>query len=142
VLGGEFHFAASGVTSSMEGIRKLREALVDEARRKLLRLKDDDEGVAALSEALPDVKLSDAESLLHGFAAAGHARLIEVLLAKSDCDVNASRLKDGCTALHIAQYRHHTHVVNVLLAHGADLNARNKWGETPFESSMAASASK
>merc|ERR1711924_476140 len=122
------------------GIQKLREAVVGEKRRKLLRLQDDDEGVATLSGSLACMQTSDAETLLHGYAAAGHARLLGVLLTSAACNVNAARAKDGCTALHLAQYRQHDEAMSVLLAHGADLNARNNWGETPSESAIAAQA--
>lgn len=133
---GQLHFANSGVASSVAGVKKLRAAMVAEKAKNLLRLKDNDEGVATLSKELPNLNRSDIDSLLHGYAAAGHVRLLEILLT-SACDVNVARAKDGCTALHLAQYRHQVNAVQVLLAHGADPNVRNKWGETPCESSMA-----
>lgn len=135
---GQLHFASAGVASSIMGIQKLREAVVGEKRRKLLRLQDDDEGVATLSGSLACMQTSDAETLLHGYAAAGHARLLGVLLKATACNVNAARAKDGCTALHLAQYRQQEEAVRVLLAHGADPNVRNKWGEKPSDSAMVA----
>lgn len=137
---GQLHFASAGVTSSIVGVKKLREALVSEKRRTLMRLQDNDEGVATLSEAATCLQPSDAEALLHGHAAAGHVRLLEVLLKATAANVNAARQKDGCTALHLAQYHQHVDAVRLLLALGADPDARNKWGETPSESARAAPA--
>jgi len=123
-------------------VKKLREALVAEKGRKLLRLQDNDEGEATLSRALPCLHSNDADNLLHAYAAAGHVHLLEVLLKSTTSNVNARRAKDGCTALHLAQYRQNLEAVHVLLAHCADPNVCNKWGETPSESAMAATTVK
>lgn len=122
------------------GIKKLREALVAEKGRELLRLQNNIEGVATLRERLPCLQPGDGETLMHGFAIAGHARLLDVLLKDTAVNVNAMRPKDGCTALHLAQYHQHAEAIRVLLAHGADPHVRNKWGETPSESARVVAA--
>merc|ERR1712176_551209 len=129
VLPEGFHFGSASVTSSIHAIRLLREALHMESRKKLLRLTDDEEGIAALTRAVPDISSDDAEVLLYGYAASGQPDLIKILL-EAGVSVNAQRAKDGCTALHIAHFRKNSDVVALLEAYGADATLCNVWGET------------
>ena len=46
-------------------------------------------------------------------------------------DVNA-RMKDKTTPLHIAAFNGRLEIAQVLLDHGANANAMDEWGETPF----------
>lgn len=109
----------------------------DRHMRELLCLKDMDDSVASLRAAL-DTLASDAVPMLfHGYAVAGRTRLVSTILDAGACDVNLARAKDGCTALHIAEYKGHADMVVLLLAHSADPLVRNKWGETPAEAAAA-----
>jgi ankyrin repeat protein len=62
-------------------------------------------------------------------------RLAEALTRRmldSIPDVNADRADDGATPMHVAVHKKHSHIVDVLLAKGADIDARDKSGHTPF----------
>jgi uncharacterized protein len=59
------------------------------------------------------------------------------LLLSSGADVNARR-RDGLTALHSAAYRGHLHVMEALLAHGADPAIRGYDGAGPHAGQTAA----
>jgi len=136
VLPEGFHFGSASVTASIHAIHLLREALRMESKKKLLRLKADEEGIAALTKAVPDLSNDDAEALLYGYAASGQADLIKILL-EAGVSVNAQRAKDGCSALHIAHFRKSSDVVALLEAHGADATLCNVWGETAEAAGMA-----
>jgi len=133
VLDKDFHFASAGVVESAKAVNQLREALVAQPRKNLLRLQDDDIGIEALKAAISSIQPLDAEVLLFGYANAGRPRLMELLLKAGACKVNAQRAKDGCTALHLAYYRNHVEVINVLNAYGADPSIKSKYGETPAQ---------
>ena len=47
-------------------------------------------------------------------------------------DVNAKG-GDGSTHLHLAAFRSYTEVVELLVAAGADLNAKDAWGRTSVD---------
>lgn len=132
----------------MIAIRRLRKVLSDHSEqredssqnklRKLKHLDNTITGSSRLSEAVVSLEEGDAATLLHSYAAAGHDTLLRVLLEHKACDVDVRRPKDGCTALHIAKYRKNERASQLLLSFGADLMARNTWGETPAEASDAA----
>jgi len=105
----------------------------DRHTRELLSLKDTDDGVASLSAALDTLAPNLVQVLFHGYAVAGRTRLVSRILDLGACDINVVREKDGCTALHIAEYKGHSDMVELLLARSADPSIRNKWGETPAE---------
>jgi ankyrin repeat protein len=82
-----------------------------------------------------DVKAKDnaGSTPLHQAAAAEGQRtdLVEILLAH-DADVNAAD-KRGLTPLHYATLANNLEVIKSLLAHGANINAKdNKAGHTPL----------
>jgi RNA 3'-terminal phosphate cyclase len=98
----------------------------DRNMRELLHLQDNDEGVIALRSALATLGTEVAPVLLHGYALAGRPRLIDALLKSGACHVDVRRAKDDCTALHIALYKGHSAVVEVLQENLADSSLRNK----------------
>jgi ankyrin repeat protein len=73
-------------------------------------------------------------------AKSGNIEKIKVLLATDTGLVNA-RDKDGSTPLHCACWKGHPEAVAILLAAGADVNARNQnehWGTTPLHAAAHA----
>ena len=61
------------------------------------------------------------------------ARVAELL--RQDAALISAKDTDGSTPLHCATWKGHANVVEVLLAHGADVNAHNNndhWGTTPL----------
>jgi hypothetical protein len=67
----------------------------------------------------------------------GCAAIVERLICHYGCDINARQKKDQGTALHLAAYYGHGDVVEVLLKHGADRTATNKYKETALESAKS-----
>jgi len=82
-----------------------------------------------------NAKNGRGESMLHAAVKGGSLRLVEVLLALG-ADVKASTYQDqypfyaGDTPLHWAMIEPEPEIVNLLIAKGAAVNARNKKGET------------
>ncbi len=67
------------------------------------------------------------------------ARVAELL--QQDSALISARDADGSTPLHCATWKGHLNVVEVLLAHGADVNAHNHndhWGTTPLHAAAHA----
>ena len=89
-VGKDFHFGQSGMSATINAIRALREILPAQSdaglsasaqKRRLLRLQDDDISGCALTTALSEGMCQDVkDSLLFGYANAGHARLVTLLL--------------------------------------------------------------
>lgn len=70
----------------------------------------------------------------------GATILVLALLARDPSLVSA-RDTDGSTPLHCATWKGHERLVEVLLKHGADVNARNNndhWGTTPLHAAAHA----
>lgn len=126
---------ARDVSEEAEVRRRAKDAQrrSDRHTRELLSLKDTDDGVASLSAALDTLAPSLVQVLFHGYAVAGRTRLMSTILDAGACDVNAVRERDGCTALHIAEYKGHSDMAEFLRARSADPSIRNKYGETPAE---------
>ncbi|KAG4437222.1 hypothetical protein IFR05_007311 [Cadophora sp. M221] len=55
-----------------------------------------------------------------------------ILLAEKDSDIDALGGRASSSALHVAVYRSHTEVVEILLERGADPNLCNEYGESPM----------
>lgn len=58
----------------------------------------------------------------------GHAEIVEILLSDFGADINY-RDNDGETALHRACRSKREDVIKVLLAYGADLSLKSRWGD-------------
>ena len=54
---------------------------------------------------------------------------MKVLLDKNKCDMNAARLGDGYTPLHVAAAQGHLECAEHLLEHGAGVNNRDRSAE-------------
>src|SRR5256885_7222216 len=72
-------------------------------------------------------------------AAAGEIERVERLIGESPSDVNGYS-PDGWTPLHLAAFFGHAKIVELLLAHGADVTARakNPNANTPLHAALAA----
>jgi ankyrin repeat protein len=74
--------------------------------------------------------------------AAKHGQTVLVLaLLSQDPTLISARDTDGSTPLHCATWKGHERVVEVLLKHGADVNAKNNndhWGTTPLHAAAHA----
>ena len=74
--------------------------------------------------------------------AAKHGATIMVLaLLAQDASLISARDTDGSTPLHCATWKGHERLVQVLLQHGADVNAANNnnhWGTTPLHAAAHA----
>eukprot|EP00439_Symbiodinium_sp_Y106_P019606 s3189_g2.t1 len=123
-LGQHFHFGQSGVADTVRAIHALRQIVpkqsdaslrVSAQKRRLLRLQDDDSSCRALaSELKEDMSQDVKDTLLFGFANAGHASLLRLLL-EARCSANVQRTKDGCSPLHCALVHGRHDAANVLV---------------------------
>jgi len=88
-------------------------------------------------ESAPQVKqqskpLSEADQLLKA-AASGNVEVVKEHLA-AGTDVNAKGDQTGRTPLHLAvEFRVHKEIVELLIAEGADVNAKTNDGWTPLD---------
>jgi ankyrin repeat protein len=99
-------------------------------------------GASPFLDANPDPARNTGQVAIHLLAYLRWPDLISKMMAKSDLNIN-HRDADGNTALHFAAMEfgcHHNHcngehsniLIATLLSYGADINARNKCGETPL----------
>jgi ankyrin repeat protein len=65
------------------------------------------------------------------YAAEGDLSQVKRLCESEGVDVNGADY-DHRTALHVAAAEGHGDVVTYLLAHGTDMNAKDRWGKTPL----------
>ena len=75
---------------------------------------------------------------LHAAAAAGHAPVVELLLAAGAKADKRAILQGGGTALHLAASKGHAKVAELLLGGGASVQAKDKAGWTPLQLAMRA----
>lgn len=85
-----------------------------------------DKVVKALINKNVDINLDDEHygTPLEIASSSGNEKVVKLL-----CEQGA---ETGTCALHEAVLNHHEHIVQLLLEHGADVNVRNKKGDTPL----------
>lgn len=79
--------------------------------------------------------LLDMESgmlALHKVAREGHSAWVQSILSTGIVGINTTDL-DGCTALHLAAYNGHLDTVVLLITTGAELETRDRFGQTAFD---------
>jgi len=62
----------------------------------------------------------------------GNKDAVEAVLAKKGMKVNAKESTFGMTALHVAASKGHIEIVELLLANGSDIEAKEETGRTPL----------
>ena len=65
-------------------------------------------------------------------AAKDNVAVLEYIVGKQK-HINKARTRDGATPLHCAAYKGILNVVEYLVAHGADVRAKDKNGNTPLD---------
>jgi len=92
-----------------------------------------------LAKGAVDRRANDGLLALHRALLGGHKDVVTALLSQSDGkqpDVNATR-PGGETALHDAAKAGYNEIAELLIAKGADVNAKNAHGETPEQLALA-----
>ncbi|KAL3688381.1 hypothetical protein R1sor_014690 [Riccia sorocarpa] len=82
------------------------------------------------SQKLLSAEQLDATLQLLFHAARGHVAEVQAMIDRNT-NVNAADF-DQRTALHIAACENQMEVVKLLIKHGADVNAEDRWGSTPL----------
>ncbi|CAI5506472.1 unnamed protein product [Closterium sp. Naga37s-1] len=78
--------------------------------------------------------VGDVNEAIKDAAKEGDVAAVKQLLAGGGVDINLpSPERSGWTAVHLAAFYEHPEVVQVLLAAGADTDARNSTGNTPLQ---------
>ena len=87
-----------------------------------------------LQEAGADLQQIDKRNntLLHHAAFENDAEIGAILLAEGDFDLEARRSQYGFTPLLVAAFEGHVEMVELLVEHGADIEAGDDWGDTPL----------
>jgi hypothetical protein len=98
---------------------------------------DQSSGTSVVGPGLPLSSWPPMMPFLHAAARMGCAAIVERLICHYGCDINARQKKDEGTALHLAAYYGHGDVVELLLKHGSDRTATNKYKETALESAKS-----
>jgi ankyrin repeat protein len=80
-----------------------------------------------------DLRQTDSESwnCLHWATEMGHQKLVLMFLDQDPLLLNM-KTKEGLSAINIAAWRGDYSMVEVLLAQGAEIDDRTKWGEVPL----------
>ncbi|MFK7802362.1 MAG: ankyrin repeat domain-containing protein [Anaerolineae bacterium] len=86
-----------------------------------------------LKEAGADLSHIDKRNntLLHHAAFENGTNIAEILLTENVIDLEARRSKFGFTPLLVAAFQGNVEMVELLIANGADIEAKDDWGDTP-----------
>jgi ankyrin repeat protein len=92
------------------------------------------DGFSSSLEAYLTALNVNGDTCFHIACRSGHFNIIEYLLRDLKCSYFLEQIDgDGNTPLHIAAASGQLSIVECLLAHNADLNAKNKESKTPLE---------
>ncbi len=113
--------------STEEISKKIKRAIRDGNTQELEKLAQEAKNITSLRDA-------HEQNLLHLAFQGDSDQLIENInyLCMLGCDVNAMD-KNGLSPLYLCIERDHTEAAAVLFDHGADMYAKNKNGDTPYD---------
>ncbi|KAF0696473.1 Aste57867_12768 [Aphanomyces stellatus] len=84
---------------------------------------------------IDDVNVRSPESgraVLHEACMRGKKDVVEYLLARTDCDIEIRTMLGHATPLHLASQAGERSIAFLLLSHGANATARDRFGSTPL----------
>jgi ankyrin repeat protein len=80
-----------------------------------------------------DVNRDVFGTAMHVAATSNHVELIAYLIEERHVDVNAIRKRDNWTPLHCAAFSGNLNALKYLIEHGANTQAKDKYGKTPAQ---------
>jgi len=97
------------------------------------------EGYAEIFKTLSEYDKSDksmGEAILNA-SEYGHSEIVQFIIDNELVDVNRwMRSNNDASALHLAALNNHSEVVKLLISAGADVNKRDKLGDTPLHDAV------
>ncbi len=97
-------------------------------------IRENQEMFNILFEAGADITTIDKQenTLLHHAAMSNQHEIAEILLSKESIDLEHRRDQFGFTPLLTAAFEGHVEMVELLIAHGANIEAEDNWKDTPI----------
>ncbi len=74
----------------------------------------------------------NGRAVIHEAASSGHSHLIHTICHTFKAKVNLPTMLGATTALHLATAGSYRQLASLLLSYGADINARDRYGNTPL----------